>query len=170
MIATTVERVQRHTSSQVNREIRRQTERRLRYYANNPGEIDHRLRELDEEWDIERVLEMNASALAFSGVVLAVLGNKHWLLLSAGVTAFLFQHAIQGWCPPVPILRRLGFRTAREIDIERSALKALRGDFGPIGPAESDHDTRASHALQAHACKDRVSAPRSVRELLHSAV
>ncbi|WP_111420331.1 efflux transporter outer membrane subunit, partial [Rhodoplanes roseus] len=27
---------------------------------------------------------------------------------------FLFQHAIQGWCPPVPILRRLGFRTELE--------------------------------------------------------
>ena len=48
------------------------------------------------------------------------------------VTAFLFQHAIQGWCPPLPILRRLGFRTAREIDTERTALKALRGDFANV--------------------------------------
>jgi hypothetical protein len=31
-------------------------------------------------------------------------------ILPALVTAFLFQHAVQGWCPPVPILRRLGFR------------------------------------------------------------
>jgi hypothetical protein len=64
-------------------------------------------------------------------------------------TAFLFQHAVQGWCPPVPILRRLGYRTAREIDDERAALKALRGDFGPIGPGAGDRDTRATHALQA---------------------
>jgi hypothetical protein len=35
------------------------------------------------------------------------------------------QHALQGWCPPVPILRRLGFRTAREIFEERLALKSL---------------------------------------------
>jgi len=46
-------------------------------------------------------------------------------------------------------LRRLGYRTAREIDDERAALKALRGDFGPIGPGAGDRDTRASHALQA---------------------
>jgi len=45
------------------------------------------------------------------------------------VSAFLLQHAIQGWCPPVPILRRLGFRTADEINRERYALKVLRGDF-----------------------------------------
>ena len=51
--------------------------------------------------------------------------------------------------PPVPILRRLGVRTAREIDIERYALKALRGDFGPLGPGAGERDTRASHAMQA---------------------
>jgi hypothetical protein len=149
MTATTVERVPRQTSAEVNRRIRQQTEARIRYYAINPTGIDARLRELDEEWDIERVLETNASALAFTGVALGILRHKRWLVLSALVTAFLFQHAIEGWCPPIPVLRRLGYRTAREIDIERSALKALRGDFGPIGPGAGDHDSRASHALQA---------------------
>ena len=36
---------------------------------------------------------------------------------------FLLQHALQGWCPPVPILRRQGFRTRHEIDAERQALR-----------------------------------------------
>ena len=49
------------------------------------------------------------------------------------VTAFLFQHAVQGWCPPIAVLRRLGVRTAREIEVERIALKALRGDFDDVG-------------------------------------
>ena len=53
------------------------------------------------------------------------------------VTAFLFQHAVQGWCPPVPILRRMGFRTADEINRERYALKALRGDFQPVQAAKN---------------------------------
>jgi hypothetical protein len=149
MIATTVNRVPRHTSADVNREIQQQTEDRVRHYAANPAGIDQRLRELDAEWDIERVLQTNASALAFTGVALGALSSKRWLLLPAAVSAFLFQHAIQGWCPPIPILRRVGYRTAREIEIERSALKALRGDFGPVGPDPKDHDTRASHALQA---------------------
>ena len=149
MTSTTVDRVPRHTSEDVNRRIRQATEKRIRYYAANPSGIDSRLGELDEEWDIERLLEANASALAFTGVALAVTVDKRWLLLPALVTAFLFQHAVQGWCPPIPTLRRLGFRTAREIEIERAALKALRGDFGPIGPGPGDRDTRASHALQA---------------------
>jgi hypothetical protein len=65
------------------------------------------------------------------------------------VTGFLLQHALQGWCPPVPLLRKTGVRTMREIDIERYALKALRGDFGPIGTGPHNRDTRAGQALQA---------------------
>ncbi len=48
------------------------------------------------------------------------------------VTGFFFQHALQGWCPPLPILRRMGFRTSADINEERNALKALRGDFDQI--------------------------------------
>src|SRR5436305_8790236 len=119
MTTTTVDRVARHTSADVNRRIAQETAERVRYFAANPAGIDRRLRELDEEWDIERLLETNASALAFTGVGLAALVDKRWLVLPALVTAFLFQHAIQGWCPPVPVLRRLGYRTSREIEIER---------------------------------------------------
>jgi hypothetical protein len=43
--------------------------------------------------------------------------------------AFFLQHAIQGWCPPLPAFRMLGFRTKKEIEKERYALKLLRGDF-----------------------------------------
>jgi len=75
--------------------------------------------------------------------------DRRWLVLPALVTAFLFQHAMQGWCPPLPLLRSFGFRTAREIDTERYALKALRGDFGSIGPGSHNRDTCASHAVQA---------------------
>jgi hypothetical protein len=115
----------------------------------HPAGIDRRLRELDEEWNIERVLEANAASVAFSGTLLAATVHKRWLVLPALVTAFLFQHAVQGWCTPIPILRRLGHRTPREIEIERVALKALRGDFGNIAPADSERDSAASHALQA---------------------
>ncbi len=43
--------------------------------------------------------------------------------------------ALQGWCPPLPLLRRLGLRTAEEISQERNALKALRGDFDKVKKA-----------------------------------
>ena len=46
-----------------------------------------------------------------------------------GVAAFLLQHALQGWCPPLPVFRWYGVRTQSEIEQERYALKAIRGDF-----------------------------------------
>jgi hypothetical protein len=113
MLPNTVERVPAHTAEEINRRIRRETDERVRHFAAHPAGIDRRrLQELDEEWDIERVLEANAASIAFSGTLLAATVHKRWLVLPALVTAFLFQHAVQGWCPPVPILRRLGYRTS----------------------------------------------------------
>jgi hypothetical protein len=138
MLPSTVDRVPNSTDEEVNRSILLQTRARLRQCVIDPDRIDRRLRELDEEWDIERVLETNASIAAFAGVVLGATADRRWLALPALVTAFLFQHAVQGWCPPLPLLRRAGFRTSREIELERVALKVLRGDFRdslPDGPA-----------------------------------
>ncbi len=132
---TTANRVPAHTDEEINRRIREETERRLAYYEAHPDEIPARLSALDQEWDIERTLEANAAALAFTGVLLGTTVDRRWLALPALVTTFLFQHAVQGWCPPLPILRRLGFRTADEINEERFALKALRGDFSFVSEA-----------------------------------
>lgn len=124
---STRQRVPTHTSASVNEQIRRRTEKSVEFYGAHPGEISRRLKELDKEWDIERVIEANAAVLAFAGVTLGATRDRRWLTLPAFVSAFLFQHAVQGWCPPVPILRRLGFRTVYEIEEERRALLAVRG-------------------------------------------
>ncbi|MBM9595242.1 DUF2892 domain-containing protein [Roseitranquillus sediminis] len=141
MFAESATRVSSQTGADISHRIRWETERRIGYYYDHPHEIGRRLRELDREWDIERTLEANASSLALAGVVLGLTHDRRWLGLSAGVLAFLLQHALQGWCPPLPVLRRLGFRTAIEIEQERYALKAIRGDF--------DHIAHRADAMQA---------------------
>jgi hypothetical protein len=135
MIPSTVERVPESTSEATNQKIREQTREHIAEYAQaDRAAISRRLAELEQEWDIERLLEANASSLAFTGVALGALVDRRWLILPALVTGFLFQHALQGWCPPLPVLRQLGFRTAREIDEERQALKILRGDYQIFDP------------------------------------
>jgi hypothetical protein len=79
----------------------------------------------------------------------AATGSRKWLILPGVVLSFLFQHAVQGWCPPVPVFRRLGVRTREEIDRERYALKALRGDFDGFGKVIEDPRARAEAALDA---------------------
>src|SRR5437763_1473836 len=135
-MTNTRERVPRHTDEQVNRRIRAAMKRNVHYYSLHREEIPRRMRELEEEWDIERAIEANAAAIAFGGIALSMTRGRGWLVLPALVTGFLFQHAVQGWCPPVPGLRRLGVRTRNEIDREKYALKMLRGDFRGFAPED----------------------------------
>jgi hypothetical protein len=142
---STRSRVSANTSAEINRRIRRDIAYNVLYYTEHKDEIPERLRELDEEWDIERAIEANAAAVGFLGTVLSATRGRQWLVLPALVTGFLFQHAVEGWCPPVPILRRLGFRTSFEIEEERQALKALRGDYASMSKSNGG----AGAALQA---------------------
>lgn len=130
MFPATSKRVERATSPRANQRIAGDLERSAEYHADHPEEIDARLDELDREWDIERTLEANAATLALTGTLLGAYVDRRFLVLPGLVTAFLLQHALQGWCPPIPVFRGMGVRTCSEIDRERYVLKALRGDFG----------------------------------------
>jgi hypothetical protein len=151
MIPTTVDRVPRHTSKNTNEQIRQRTEENVTQYALADKEtIEGRLKELDREWDIERTLEANASTVALIGLGLGAFVDRRFFALPAVVAGFLLQHAVQGWCPPVPIFRRLGFRTQPEIEQERYALKALRGDFKQLAyPTGQSSAARAAGAMNA---------------------
>ena len=61
--------------------------------------------------------------------------NKKFLVLPALVAGCMIQQSAQGWSPPLGILRRMGYRTRAEIEQERYALKALRGDFEDVRKA-----------------------------------
>jgi hypothetical protein len=133
--------VDARAAAEAEHRIRMGLEQNVRYFAHHPGEIAHRLVELDTEWSLERALEAKGAALAFIGTALGLTRSRLWFVLPAAVSVFLFQHAARGWCGPATMLRRFGLRTAREIETERLALKYLRGDFvgrpgdpDPAGP------------------------------------
>lgn len=143
MIPATTTRVQENTDQAINERIRQQTERDVLYFSGKGAtEIDRRLEELDQEWEVERLSETNASSLALLGLGLGAFVDRRFFMLPAIVTGFLLQHAIQGWCPPIPVFRRMGIRTASEIDIERYALKVVRGDFVDLPAKNSTLDDR----------------------------
>lgn len=124
--SSTTERVPQHTADHVNQQIHQAMEESIADYRRHPEAIDARLRELDYEWDVERTLQANAATLTAVGSLLALTVNRKFVWLPLAVGSFLLQHAVQGWCPPLPILRRLGFRTASEIQQEREALEQIR--------------------------------------------
>lgn len=142
MLPASTARVPGHTAAHLNEQIRHDTEKSIaRCAAAGPAAIDQRLVELDQEWDIERTLEANAATVGLLGLTLGATVDRRWFFLPTAVATFLLQHALQGWCPPLPVFRRLGIRTRSEIDAERYALKALRGDFRdlPVAPDGATH-------------------------------
>jgi hypothetical protein len=145
------DRVRAHTAPEINSEIDDCTRDELfRYSTLSDAEIARRIEALDSEWDIERYLETLAPSLALTGLALGMTRSRRWFALSGAVLGFFIQHAVQGWCPPLPLLRRLGVRTRREIEEERYALKALRGDFAALPPdAPQNRAVRVDAALQA---------------------
>lgn len=100
-----------------------------KFAGKSPEEISHRIKQLDKEWDVDRVLDLNMSAFALCGITSSLIFNQYSIILPILLLLFFIWHAFQGWCPPIPMLRYLKFRTRPEIDREKYALKAMRGDF-----------------------------------------
>jgi hypothetical protein len=149
-LPATAKRVEYNTDAWLNEAIRARGDAEVARLENaSDEEISQRLRELDEEWDVERLLQVNASTLVLLGVLVAATVDRRFLALPAAVFAFFGQHALQGWCPPIPLLRRLGVRTNREIARERYALKALRGDFDDLPHRDTGAARRVRAALAA---------------------
>lgn len=149
-LPATAQRVERMTNPRVNEQIRARTDAEVvRLESAGDEDIGRRLRELDDEWDVERMLQVNASILMMLGVLLGARVDRRFLALPAAVLTFFGQHALQGWCPPIPVFRRLGVRTHREIARERFALKALRGDFDRIPARDAGSARRVRAALAA---------------------
>jgi hypothetical protein len=125
-------RVPANTSPEVNEKIQHQIDLSVAFHREHPDQIGRRLQELDREWDIERALQATSSGITLFSLLKAILGARRYLLLGMVVQGFFMQHTIQGYCPPLVLFRKLGLRTRDEIELERIALKELRGDFGQI--------------------------------------
>lgn len=101
---------------------------------NTPGAMEPasgttaRLRQLDREMDQEQALQFGAAALGFIGALLSLTVNGAFALLPALAFAMLAQYVLQGWCPPLILLERLGLRSSSDIDRERYVLAAAVGD------------------------------------------
>lgn len=146
----TATRVERRTRHQRQRVLRERDDARITSYESaTPDEITRRLCDLDREWEIERVLQANAGTLALVGTLLGLARDRRFLLVPTVVFGFFLQHGLQGWCPPIPLFRRLGVRTSREIERERYALKALRGDFEQLPPPGAAPEERVRAVLRA---------------------
>jgi hypothetical protein len=126
MLAENATRVETNSPPEATMQINKHMNQRIDYFRQHREEIPERLRELDQEWDIERALETASSTLSLAGLALGITRSRKWLVLPLVVQGFFLQHALQGWCPPLPVLRKMGFRTVAEIEYERGELARIQ--------------------------------------------
>lgn len=121
--------IRRHTLRGSNERIDRKTRQMIDEVEDSPSKIRARLDELDREWNVDRALMLNFAVFGSISSSLAMRSfYKHrrfsgWAALFAAQMGFLAFHAAKRWSPPLPVLRRLGFRSDREIAEERAALR-----------------------------------------------
>jgi hypothetical protein len=118
----------------------RTPEQMPRYAAAPPGVLVQRLRQLDREWDVERLTAVASGLLLLGSIQMVSLLGQEWLLMPALIAACLLLQGLFGWTPALPLLRGLGFRTSSEIARERHTLEASRDDLRAVGPGTAPLD------------------------------
>jgi hypothetical protein len=147
--APEADRVRANTWQEVNERLDAQAALRIQGSEGDGKNLSQLIAQADREWDFERVLEAEASVMGLLGLALGVTVHRRFLFLPGFAAAMVFLHAMQGWYPLLPLFRRAGIRSQDEIDRERYALKALRGDFEGISAAGDTNVSRAAAAWRA---------------------
>jgi hypothetical protein len=120
------DRVRSHTPTHVNWRINHEILGAVTYLSRqSPDVVNNHIKNLDYEWDIDRALMLNFALIGGTVFSLGLTQNRKWFYLLGAQTAFLAWHALSGWCPPVSLLRRMGFRTKTEIETEKRMLLRL---------------------------------------------
>ena len=127
------DRIREHSSDAANQRIDRETRGAIEEVTRSPAAVRARLAELDHEWTVDRAVMLNfgiVGALTAWRTMRSLRRTGRmggWGLFFWVQMGFLVNHAVRGWCPPMPVFRRLGFRSDQEICAERLALvEALR--------------------------------------------
>lgn len=117
--------------------------------AAGPHSIEARLKDLDREWDVERVIQAEAATMALAGLALGAKSDRRFFAMPGVVAGMMLLHALHGWYPLLPVFRRMGFRTPDEINAEREALRRLRGDRGAGIPDDAPTQEKVEAARAA---------------------
>ena len=116
------------TTLEETNEIEKDIQENINHYYHDQDKIETRLAVLDQEMDLETYLQNESTALTIAGIVLGLTVSKKWLLLPL-VTSIIALNNINRKNAPLSFFRNMGLRSRLEIDKEKYALKALRGDF-----------------------------------------
>ena len=142
---------------------RQRIEDRLHHVAfGGQPAITQRLAELDEEWSAGRVAKIVVASGILIGLAAAVLVSWWWLAVPVALGLVLLHYLLSRDGLLTGALKKLGLRSSVEIEHERFALKALRGDFHHLPVLYDRADEDALSRLEGEG--GIVDEPASLRE------
>jgi len=151
-------------------------EGRLTSLANGgPHAIGVRLQELDREWSAGRAAKGILAVCILVGTILTLTVNWWWVVLPVVSGLLLLQYMFDDTSVPVQLMRRLGLRTRAEIEQEKLALRALRGDFRTLPTLYDIEDEEDISRLEGEggivieAEERKVDCRMAVKEVLEAA-
>jgi Protein of unknown function (DUF2892). len=145
VLPETTQRVAAYTAPEINEMIRSNTLENLSDLEDaDEDELTRRIQQLNAEWDIERFEEAKAGVCIMCCSLLGMSKHKFWSFLTLITGTFLLQHALLGWCPSTPAMRKMGIRTAEEISQEKTVVKMMRKDFAHVKPNDAESLLKAA--------------------------
>ena len=110
----------------------------IAFYKANPRGIQTRLEALDDEWSVDKVLQVGTSGATIASFWFSLTKSRIWSLLPVILAGGAIHYGVTGGSPAADLIRRFGIRTRDEIEGERIALLAVRGDFaGATEPTDT---------------------------------
>jgi hypothetical protein len=122
----------------------------VRFYGSlGSHSISDRLAALEDEPELETVATLGLAGAGVLALIFGLLGSRLWRLLAWLVLPLIFAHARGRLAAPGQFLKTLGLRSRKEIEEEKYALKALRGDFRDMGESQPEGMPDPASALDA---------------------
>lgn len=113
-----------------------------------PGAIAERLCYLDREWTSGRMTKATTGLLILAGLPLTIFVNPWFAVIPAVGGLLLAENLIARRSRVGGLFAAMGYRSGVEIDEERFALKALRGDFKHLPTVHDIEDREAITRLE----------------------
>jgi len=122
----------------------------VRFYGSLGSQsLSDRLKALEDEPELETVAILGLAGAGVLALIFGLLGSRMWRLLAWLVLPLIFAHARGRLAAPGQFLKTLGLRSRKEIEEEKYALKALRGDFRDMGESQPEGMPDPASALDA---------------------
>lgn len=122
----------------------------VRFYGSLGGQaLDDRLKALEGEPELETVAILGLAGAGILAFAFGILGSRLWRIAAWLALPLIFAQALGRFRSARELLGGLGMRSRREIEEEKYALKALRGDFRDFGAGITEAQGDPARALEA---------------------